>query len=233
MRRLYEKVLQTAIHTSQESFPLDNSPDKGTKNESVTFHTTVQNKSETSHLSTPEATAPWSPIHMEEEYQEFHELRQNDPLDDPNHSSIPNHDDIGSFSTFDVHDIESNTNFFNGEPPNVSNHQVTKSEIDLIYSEIPKEVAISVSLGVKSAIDYISQSQLKFIQRLQASLAILNIPSMESDTTSKMSLFERYKIDDSIEKVSAFTILVHISIGVSVRNLSIIQVSTSATLCCL
>ena len=234
---MYEQLLQQRQQRDLREESLDG---KGLRNESVTFHTTVQNKSQTSEtsISTPEPTAPWSPIHMEE-YEEFHELdgkehcgpHQNHGEEDSNPA---NHDDlIGSFSTFDVNDIDSNINYFadhptleeTPHPPVDHRREDLKGDLDLIFQEIPKEESIKISIGMRNALEYISQSQIKFIQKLQASLSILQIPITHPPHPLQLklgkngphqSLLELYPLEPSLEKVLSSP-----SPLISCRNLSL------------
>lgn len=111
---------------NNESFQIeDQSNIRDTKTD-FTF-VTAPNKSHISQISSVDTPTPWSPIHMEEEDQDLHEL-ENDPerlkflpqrkqqeLNDISKSMIPhnNNDEksIGSMSAFDVNDADSNANY--------------------------------------------------------------------------------------------------------------------------
>jgi hypothetical protein len=237
LKILYEQLLQQQQQQRDhiEESGSGTADGKGLRNESVTFHTTVQNKSQTSDasISTPEPTAPWSPIHMEEEYEEFHELDgKNQGPSHENHgegdSNPPHHDDlIGSFSTFDVNDIDSNINYFpdhptleeipqpsHPPPPPLSidgDQEDLKGDLDLIFQEIPKEDSVKISIGMRNALEFISQSQIKFIQKLHASLSVLQIPMTHpsphppqlklSKHGHHHNLLELYPLEPSLEKV--------------------------------
>jgi hypothetical protein len=246
LKQLYEAMARQK--NNQRAPPSERVPEKGLDGtESVTFHTTVQNKSQTSHLSTPEPTAPWSPIHMEDEYQEIHDFepQEGGALEDRNHSPHhPNHDtkSVGSLSTFDLHDIDSNINYFPHDQPmtmhpesstsspppqSSSGHQggpraleVSRAELDLAFQDISKDdsAASAVSNGMRAALEYLSQSQIKFIHKLQASLAVLQIPvtavsapvvppggassgGKPKGTKNELNLLKTYPLEESLEKV--------------------------------
>ena len=75
------------------------------------------------------------------------------------------------------------------------------TEINEAYMRVPREDSRSVVAGLRAALDYMAQCQIKSTQKVQAVLSSLHMPSSATKTESALQSF---KLEPALLKVSTY-----------------------------